>query len=426
MNAYTLTLFGGQNISNDKCVGSDYDGQRDSSNRIESLPNVSVEGETVVNRVGNSKPIIIDGSFKTPSRTWNLEDIIAEYEEAFNKSGRMLHVCRRWELLTDASSLSSWLSGGRVTSLTQNLTNYQLNGGSMEIAIDSAGGGNFNISKIGLEDIDISDLIADGNVEFLLYFEDALNVESVEVRFGSDESNYFAKTDIQKAFDTSDFVNGWNLISVNPENMTQTGTVDPYSIRYVYIQVNLADAELGDNKFLFGGMWFQKETYTRNYKCELSALKIGAKRGHNDFAPFTAEFLCPSGSSETTSYYTLKAESGVTDVSKAFRVNFLGSQYPQPHIRVILSDATNVGSIIIENETTNESVTLTETFADNDIIELDMENLQILRNNVPIDYTNVLPSFKLGSNRLVVTLVSSSEAQEGQSTNNTNLSGLTA
>ena len=427
MENYTLTLYGGQSVSNNKCVGSDYLGQRDSANRIESLPNVSVGGETVVNSSNSAKPISIKGTFVTPTITSNLEAIIADYEKAFNDGGRKLHICRRWINLMSVpvggGLEDGWAVGGRGNSIEVNTDNYQFDDGALQIGLLSSGDNFIELSKDNLGG-DVGSMISDGAIEFLLYVEDATYMQSIDIKVGTDTSNYFAKTGILSAFDTSSIVNGWNLISVNVNEMSETGVVDPYSLNYFYTKINFSSSETGDNTILFGGLWWQDETHTKNYRCYLSGFSADAGRINNGFAPFTISLYCADGFAETTGYYTLKNEAGLTSTVYRTRVFFDGSLYPNPHWRVTLNTVTNMDKVILSNDTTGESIEIDETFSAGDVIELDMENWRITKNNVAIDYNNVLPTFVLGSNRLSLTVISSGAVKIEQTTNNTSLGGV--
>jgi len=423
MENYTLTTYGGQSISNSKCVGSDYDGQRDSSNKVESLPNVSVGGDTVVSSANSSKPIAIRGTFATTDIETNLENIIQDYEKAFNLSGRKLHTCRRWTLLATPDDVTGWLLDGRGNALTVNTNKWQFDSGALQIGLASSGVNYFTLTKTDLGK-DVGSMITDGALEFLLYIEDATYMQSIDVKVGTNSSNYFEKTGILSGFDTSALVNGWNLISINVNEMVQTGVVDPYSLDYIYIKVNFSASEVGDNTILMGGLWWQDERYTRNYKCYLSNFSADAKRVNTGFAPFTITMFCADGFAETTGYYTYKSEAGLTGTVYSTRVYFDGSLYPNPHWRIVLTTTTNIDKIILANLTTNTSITIDQTFNAGDVLELDMENWAVKLNNVAVDYANILLTFALGSNRLAITMVSTGAVKIEQVTNNATLSGI--
>lgn len=59
--------------------------------------------------------------------------------------------------------------------------------------------------------------------------------------------------------------------------------------------------------------------------------------------------------------------------------------------------------ITITNGTTSQAITITQTFAKNDVLEVDCDNKTVKVNGTEVDYTGVFPIFSPGTHNLVIT-----------------------
>lgn len=130
----------------------------------------------------------------------------------------------------DVSSNGTW--AGDVTSVVQDNVNYAV--GSSSVSFNVPAAATAYIENSTMSAIDLSSDESQSYIFYWVYLPTASNFTSVNIRFGSDSSNYWNTTSTTTQSGGS-FQNGWNLISVNWSTATKVGSPDSSAIDYVRV-----------------------------------------------------------------------------------------------------------------------------------------------------------------------------------------------
>lgn len=88
-----------------------------------------------------------------------------------------------------------------------------------------------------LNSLDLSTTDDLNSIFVWLYIPDSTKVTSVVVRYGSNSSNYYART-VTTSHDSAAFSNGWNLLRFDLVDGTETGTTDWSAMDYFRLTIN--------------------------------------------------------------------------------------------------------------------------------------------------------------------------------------------
>lgn len=134
---------------------------------------------------------------------------------------------------------------------------------------------------------------------------------------------------------------------------------------------------------------------TRRYIATNTALQISRDYFHLSYAPFSAEFIVPNGTGidPTLSSTILTA---ITAASNVNTITMLGTAYPKPKITLTLTAVNTVSKI--EFLANGDKITITKTFALNDVVVIDTDNMIVTVNGAVVDYTGIFPQFGIGAN----------------------------
>lgn len=132
---------------------------------------------------------------------------------------------------------------------------YRTNSGSIKFDTDVSQSGN-NKATISVSDMTAVDLSAyqgHGIIRMWVYIPDVLDdtsiyVSSIELRWGSDSSNYWSKT-VTRPVDNYNFVDRWNLVEFKWDSATETGTVTETVIDYLLVTFNYGASQPDDTGF---------------------------------------------------------------------------------------------------------------------------------------------------------------------------------
>ena len=120
-----------------------------------------------------------------------------------------------------------------------------------------------------------------------------------------------------------------------------------------------------------------------------------------NFIPWTAQFVVPTGIGEDISETTLVSNQNFTAVSYASSMSFLGSNKPNPRIRVKCGvSATDPKGLSIENTDNGERIVITRAsgFGANKYFEMDCRLKTVEYDGSAIDFYGVLPDWIVGAN----------------------------
>lgn len=229
-------------------------------------------------------------------------------------------------LLNNANSLTengTWSAGGNATDLSADSLNKITGSASLKFNI-SASGSSAYIENSTITAVDMSTLVNAGALFVWCYIPSATIITSVNLRWGSDSSNYLHRT-VTATQDNTSFVTGWNLLRFDWDGATAVGTAVTTAIDYARVTFNYdgtavtscrVDNVIGilgsiyeieyQSKYLFrnsSGTWIEKPTDdsdlinldTTSYPlflyevAELIGLEISGKDSSFDMSVITAK-----------------------------------------------------------------------------------------------------------------------------------------
>lgn len=127
----------------------------------------------------------------------------------------------------------TWSVGGTASNLSLNNTSYVQGSGSLQFDIATGTGW---IENSTMSAVDLSAFLNQSSLFTNTYFQTGSDVTSVELRWGSDSSNYYTSTVTQNQQNLA-FVNGWNLEQFLWETATVVGSPDSSNISYVRVSI---------------------------------------------------------------------------------------------------------------------------------------------------------------------------------------------
>lgn len=130
----------------------------------------------------------------------------------------------------------TWAIGGTASGLAVNNTNFAQGSGSLQF--NSTIGAAY-IENSTMTAVDLSSVVNQSSLFVWVYIPIGANLASVELRFGSSASNYYALTVTQNQQGNS-FVNGWNLCQFTWSSTTTVGSPNSASISYARITLNMS------------------------------------------------------------------------------------------------------------------------------------------------------------------------------------------
>jgi len=135
----------------------------------------------------------------------------------------------------------TWATGGTASNLSVNNTNYVQGAGALQFDL---GIGTGYVENSTMTDVDLSKVVSQAYLFANTYFQDGSKVTSVNLRWGSDSSNYYTSTVTQNQQSLA-FQNGWNLDQFVWSTATTTGTPDTTKIGYLRITITTTAVQTG-------------------------------------------------------------------------------------------------------------------------------------------------------------------------------------
>jgi hypothetical protein len=115
---------------------------------------------------------------------------------------------------------------------------------------------------------------------------------------------------------------------------------------------------------------------------------------HNLFAPFTAEFIIPSGVGIDPTAQNPVAVTGITAATYGGTFSMIGSYPARPIITITITAAS---SLTVINFTNNgDKITITKTLSPGDVIVINCDNKKVTYNGLEIDYDGIFPRCVIG------------------------------
>lgn len=141
--------------------------------------------------------------------------------------------------VNDANSLTTsgtWTAGGNAINLAVDTINFVSGNASLKFDI-SASGSTAYIENSTMQSVDLTDYVNAGSGFVYVYIPSTTIITSVNLRWGSDSSNYYSST-ATTTQDNTAFVVGWNLLRFDWAGSTTTGTPTVTAIDYLRITFN--------------------------------------------------------------------------------------------------------------------------------------------------------------------------------------------
>lgn len=139
----------------------------------------------------------------------------------------------------------------------------------------------------------------------------------------------------------------------------------------------------------------------RRYIATVQSLELPEEYFNVTFIPFIVTFVCqPFGRDNVSTNHSADA---IITSPYSGSVNIAGTASAKPVITITISNETNATALVFNNTTTGESITITRSFADLDVITIDCDLQRVRVNNVDVAFTGVFPSFPINTNNYQIT-----------------------
>jgi len=133
------------------------------------------------------------------------------------------------------TTLSNWVESGSLSSLTVNTSNYYQQPASLRFTLTGSSAG--ILTETLSNAIDLGSYEDVGVVFLAVYIPDSTTLTSIQLKMGSDSTNYDSKT-VTQGFTGAWTSNNWQLVAFDMSAATTTGTPDWDAIDYVQITFN--------------------------------------------------------------------------------------------------------------------------------------------------------------------------------------------
>lgn len=160
----------------------------------------------------------------------------------FNSSLKTIRVNAPWlnapVVLNQIEAIATngtWAAGGTASNLAVNNTNFVQGAGSLQF--DATTGAAY-IENSTMQAINLAAYLNQSSFFVWVYIPTASNLTSVNLRWGSNASNYYEGTVTINQQGTA-FVNGWNLCQFQWLSATTTGSPNASAISYARVTLNL-------------------------------------------------------------------------------------------------------------------------------------------------------------------------------------------
>lgn len=280
--------------------------------------------------------------------------------------------------------------------------------------------------------IDLSAKLATANAENLPqweFFVDIPKIEvcnSIDIKVGSDSSNYYGKTGLVLNYENKVLEQGKNILNVphfkpdrtlgTPQlNVTESGSVNDSTITYLSVTFNLLEND-STKKYGFDGCIISDDAMVRNFVATPQGQVDIPTEIINQISTFPGVgFVCSNAYAQGTQRETIVSESGVTTLLSNNDVFFYGNQQQLPRFTIDLNAVTNLSNIRIRNFVENTQVQFDEgsnSWQIGDSVIFDAQTGEISRNGgVQETALGELPTFGLGNQVVEFEVVQSSAVE---------------
>lgn len=139
------------------------------------------------------------------------------------------------KVIDGANATTGWSVGGDATNLTLDSLNYVAGSGALKFDLSGASG-TAHIENSTITDVDLTTHEDESSLFVWVFFPDSSIITNVDLRWGSDSSNYWNRTVTAGHF--AAFTNGWNLLRFDWDGATETGSPVVTAVDYVRVTIN--------------------------------------------------------------------------------------------------------------------------------------------------------------------------------------------
>jgi hypothetical protein len=142
--------------------------------------------------------------------------------------------------LSSLTADGTWSASDDAVSLAADTNEFERGSGSLKFNIDVSNSAN-NYATIANTTKTAQNFTQKEDRSYLTldFYSPTTSITSIELRWGSDSSNYWTKTETAP-IDTASFQTGWNLMAFSWQDATQTGSPDVENVDTYLIRINYA------------------------------------------------------------------------------------------------------------------------------------------------------------------------------------------
>jgi len=145
---------------------------------------------------------------------------------------------------------------------------------------------------------------------------------------------------------------------------------------------------------------------TRRYRATASDIVIDREHFNGSWCPFIVEFQCVDAFGRDTSATTVIQDGNTTSpFTKSFTMT--GSFPAYPVITLTLVGGDNISVIKVENTVNGDFMTITRSYSDAEVLEVDCDGMTVKVDGTEVDFTGVFPDFVVGANNIRITVTGS-------------------
>lgn len=147
--------------------------------------------------------------------------------------------------------------------------------------------------------------------------------------------------------------------------------------------------------------------YDDCYPVNLDGIFDGRQHYHVDWCPFEVSFTSQQPYARDQERTILDAPYAVTVSPTNFVIANGGTAPTDAIITIQVSTAGTLSVLVLTNTVTGETITIADSYSNNDTVTINGETKEVLVNGVAIDYTGVIPRIMPGNNIVTLTMTGS-------------------
>lgn len=156
-----------------------------------------------------------------------------------------------------SSGGGTWGAYGDAINVEATTSDFVQGNASIQFDISAAAGTTAGIVNSTLSTTDLSAFFGGrGSCIVWAYITSTTNLTNFIIRVGSDDSNYYTKT-VTTQFDSTAFVNGWNLLNFDLSTFTTVGTPTDTAIDYFAIFMTKTSSKVSEVGYKFDDIQFR-------------------------------------------------------------------------------------------------------------------------------------------------------------------------